>query len=206
MADMSGEVPIRISDFYPEASAIIRKYESVNQSGKPHLTPYYDKLGNKWTVGFGRTLSKKQVENLSDDEIKKRYSITLDQAEDDLDNQVRSSINDVVKLKRMMPEGIEFSRGEIEALIPLIQNVGLTNVLKLKSGKPTKAITALKKGDKKEFARQLFDPEIGIVRAGDSPQKGLQIRRGEEGILYDKKASRGGRVERNPYNYEPRPI
>ena len=46
----------RLSDLYPQASKIIRKYESVNQSGEPHIIPYYDKLGKKWTVGFGRTL------------------------------------------------------------------------------------------------------------------------------------------------------
>jgi len=196
----------RLSDLYPQASKIIRKYESVNQSGQPHIIPYYDKLGKKWTVGFGRTLGDKQTEGLTDDQIKERYAMPMEEAEVDIDRQIETSLQGVNQLSSMLPEGVEFSKGEIEALIPLIQNVGLTNVLKLKSGKPTKAITALKKGDKKEFARQLFDPEIGIVRAGGSPQKGLQIRRGEEGILYDKKASRGGRVERNPYNYEPRPI
>ncbi len=47
----------------------------------------------------------------------------------------------------MLPEGVEFSKGEIEALIPLIQNVGIT---KIKS-QGVKAMEALRKGDKKEF-------------------------------------------------------
>ena len=44
---MSGEVPMRISELYPNASAIIRKYESVKQSGNPHLIPYYDEDGDR---------------------------------------------------------------------------------------------------------------------------------------------------------------
>ena len=49
-APVEEPTPIRISDQYPEATALIRKYESVNQSGQPHLNPYKDSGGN-WTVG-----------------------------------------------------------------------------------------------------------------------------------------------------------
>jgi len=208
MADMSGEVPIRISDFYPEASAIIRKYESVNQSGKPHLTPYYDKLGNKWTVGFGRTLGDKQTEGLTDDQIKERYAMPMEEAEADIDRQIETSLQGVNQLSSMLPEGVEFSKGEIEALIPLIQNVGIT---KIKS-QGVKAMEALRKGNKKEFKKQLYDPDEGFVKAGGEKQKGLQARRLEEGSIAkiyeggEFARKHGGMVMRNYYDYEPRSI
>jgi len=72
MADMSGEVPMRISELYPDASAIIRKYESVNQSGKPHLEPYLDEIGGVWTVGFGRVILSEDGKQMTDDKRKEQ--------------------------------------------------------------------------------------------------------------------------------------
>jgi len=194
----------RISDLYPQAAKIIRKYESVNQSGQPHIIPYYDKLGKKWTVGFGRTLSDKQTEGLTDDQIKERYAMPIEEAEVDIDRQIETSLQGVNQLSSMLPEGVEFSKGEIEALIPLIQNVGLGNIKFLNSGKPTKAITALRKGDKKKFMYELFDPNEGIVSAGGKKQRGLQARRLEEGSIAkiyeggEFARKHGGRVMNDP--------
>jgi len=199
----------RVSDLYPQAAKIIRKYESVNQSGQPHIIPYYDKLGKKWTVGFGRTLGNKQTEGLTNDQIKKRYAMPREVAEADIDRQIETSLQGVNQLSSMLPEGVEFSKGEIEALIPLIQNVGIT---KIKS-QGVKAIEALRKGDKKEFRKQLYDPDEGFVKAGGAKQRGLQARRLEEegsiakvyeGGEFARKS--GGMIMRNYYDYEPRSI
>ena len=169
----------RLSDLYPQASKIIRKYESVNQSGQPHIIPYYDKLGKKWTVGFGRTLSDEQVKGLSDKEIKKEYAMPIEEAEADIDRQIQTSLQGVQQLSSMLPEGIEFSKGEVEALIPLIQNVGITKI----KAQGIKAMEALRQGDKKEFRKQLYDPQDGFVKADDKKQLGLQARRLEEGSI-----------------------
>ncbi len=173
----------RVSDLYPQAAKIIRKYESIKQSGNPHLEPYYDELGGEWTVGFGRTLSDDQIKGLTEDQIKAKYATTNKKAEADIDDQIQTSLKGIEYLKTQLPKGMSLNKGEIEALIPLIQNAGLGNIKFLNSGKPTKAITALRKGDKKKFMYELFDPHEGIISAGGAPQKGLQARRLEEGSI-----------------------
>ena len=71
---------------------------------------------------------------------------------------------------------------------------------------------ALRKGDKKEFRKQLYDPDEGFVSAGGKKQKGLQARRLEEGSIAkiyeggEFARKHGGMVMRNYYNYEPRSI
>ncbi len=173
----------KLSDLYPSASKIIRKYESVKQSGNPHLEPYYDELGKKWTVGFGRTLRDDQIKGLTDDQIKKKYTMTKEKAEADIDKQIQTSLEGIEYLKTQLPKGVSLNKGEIESLIPLIQNAGIGNIKFLNSGKPTKAITALRKGNKKKFMYELFDPNEGIVSAGGAKQLGLQRRRLEEGSI-----------------------
>ena len=183
-----------LSELYPSASKIIRKYESVKQSGNPHLEPYYDELGKKWTVGFGRTLRDDQIKGLSEAEIKKKYRMTAERAEADIDKQIQTSLEGIEYLKTQLPEGVSLNKGEIESLIPLIQNAGLGNIKKLNSGKPTKAITALREGNKKKFMYELFDPNEGIVSAGGAKQLGLQRRRLEEGSIA--KVYEGGEFNR----------
>ncbi len=198
----------RLSDLYPQAAKIIRKYESVNQSGQPHIIPYYDKLGKKWTVGFGRTLGDKQTEGLTDDQIKEKYAMPIEEAEMDIDNQIQTSLQGVQYLESQLPGDMVFNRGEVEALIPLIQNVGITKI-KSQGGK---AMEALRKGDKKEFRKQLYDPDEGFVKAGGEKQRGLQARRLEEGSIAkiyeggEFARKHGGMVMRNYYDYEPRSI
>jgi GH24 family phage-related lysozyme (muramidase) len=183
-----------LSELYPSASKIIRKYESVKQSGNPHLEPYYDELGKKWTVGFGRTLRDDQIKGLSEAEIKKKYRMTAERAEADIDKQIQTSLEGIEYLKTQLPEGVSLNKGEIESLIPLIQNAGLGNIKELNSGKPTKAITALREGNKKKFMYELFDPNEGIVSAGGAKQLGLQRRRLEEGSIA--KVYEGGEFNR----------
>ena len=190
----------RLSDLYPQAAKIIRKYESVNQSGQPHIIPYYDKLGKKWTVGFGRTLGDKQTEGLTDDQIKEKYAMPIEEAEIDIDNQIQTSLQGVQYLESQLPEGMVFNKGEVEALIPLIQNVGLTKII----DQGVNAMEALRKGDKKEFRKQLYDPDEGFVSAGGKKQKGLQARRLEEGSIAkiyeggEFARKHGGRVMNDP--------
>jgi len=203
MADMSGQKPMRISELYPDASAIIRKYESVNQSGKPHLIPYYDKDGDRWTVGFGRTImSDKQRKKLglTKDELKEKYTMTSEETEIDFDNQIRSAMNDVIKLQNELPEGVEFTKDEIEGLLPIAQNVGYT---KLKD-QGINAFKSLRKGDKANFGYHLFNPEDGFIKSGDNILKGLVERRAMENSIYSR--NKGGMVMRNYYDYEPRSI
>jgi GH24 family phage-related lysozyme (muramidase) len=183
-----------LSELYPSASKIIRKYESVKQSGNPHLEPYYDELGKKWTVGFGRTLRDDQIKGLSEADIKKKYRMTAERAEADIDKQIQTSLEGIEYLKTQLPEGVSLNKGEIESLIPLIQNAGLGNIKELNSGKPTKAITALREGNKKKFMYELFDPNEGIVSAGGAKQLGLQRRRLEEGSIA--KVYEGGEFNR----------
>jgi GH24 family phage-related lysozyme (muramidase) len=183
-----------LSELYPSASKIIRKYESVKQSGNPHLEPYYDELGKKWTVGFGRTLRDDQIKGLTDDQIKEKYTMTKERAEADIDKQIQTSLEGIEYLKTQLPEGVSLNKGEIESLIPLIQNAGLGNIKELNSGKPTKAITALREGNKKKFMYELFDPNEGIVSAGGAKQLGLQRRRLEEGSIA--KVYEGGEFNR----------
>jgi len=198
----------RLSDLYPQASKIIRKYESVKQSGNPHLEPYYDELGKKWTVGFGRTLSNAQIKGLTNDQIKKKYTMTKEKAEADIDKQIQTSLEGIKDLSSRLPQGVSFSSGEVEALIPLIQNVGITKI----KAQGVKAMEALRQGNKKEFRKQLYDINEGFVKAGGAKQLGLQRRRLEEGSIakvyeggeFARKT--GGMVMRNYYDYEPRSI
>jgi len=186
--------PVRISDQYPAAASLIRKWESVNQSGKPHLTPYKDYDGESYVAGYGRTID-------SDD---KDIPWTVEQSEADLDIQISESLKDIEKLEGQLPEDMSFSRAEKEALIPFMQNVGYTNL------KDTEAIKALRKGDKERFAFELFDAEQGFTKGknkdGDKVLLGgLVTRRGEEAALFSRK-NIGGMVQRNPYPYNARPI
>jgi len=205
----------RSSDIFPLAAKIIRKYESENKTGNPSLIPYIDKLANVWTVGFGRkimSIERQKKLGLSDKEIIKRYTMSPEEVEVDFDKQIETALQDVQRLEHMLPKGMTFHKGEVESLIPLLQNTGYGNVLKLNSGKPTEASKALIKGDKKRFMFELFDPYVGIVTAGGSIQKGLQARRIEEGSIaklyeggeYSRKE--GGMISRNPYPHNPRPI
>ena len=197
-----------LSELYPSASKIIRKYESVKQSGNPHLEPYYDELGKKWTVGFGRTLSNAQIKGLTDDQIKKKYTMTKEKAEADIDKQIQTSLEGIKDLSSRLPKDVSFSSGEVEALIPLIQNVGITKI----KAQGVKAMEALRQGNKKEFRKQLYDINEGFVKAGGAKQLGLQRRRLEEGSIakvyeggeFARKT--GGMVMRNYYDYEPRSI
>ena len=203
MADMSGEVPMRISELYPEASAIIRKYESVKQSGKPHLIPYYDIPGDRWTVGFGRTImnEKKRKElGLTKDELKEKYAMTPEETEIDFDNQIRTAMDDVIKLKNELPEGVEFTKDEVEGLLPIAQNVGYTKLEK----QGINAFKSLRKGDKEGFGYHLFNPKDGFIKSGGKRLEGLVKRRALENSIYSR--NKGGMVMRNYYDYEPRTI
>ena len=219
---MDGETVMteRLSDLYPQAAKIIRKYESVNQSGLPHIIPYYDELGGKWTVGFGRVIldedgnqmtdDRRKELGLTEDELKEKYAMTAETAEADIDDQIQTALQGIEYLQTQLPGGKSLNKGEIESLIPLIQNAGLDNIKFLNSGKPTKAITALRAGDKKKFMYELFDPDEGIVTAGGKKQLGLQRRRLEEGSIAkiyeggeyagynEAKRKHGGRVMNDP--------
>ena len=191
---MEESEPTRISEQYPEAAALIRKWESVNQSGQPHLDPYPDYGGKTYVAGFGRTI----------DSDKKDVPWTVEQAEADLDVQISEKLKEIDKLEQKLPKGMSFTRSEKEALIPFLQNVGYTNL------KDTEAIKALRKGDKERFAFELFDAEQGFTKAtnedGDKVLLGgLVTRRGEEAALFSRKNT-GGMVQRNPYPYMARPI
>ena len=192
---MQESEPIRISDQYPEAAALIRKYESVNQSGQPHLDPYPDYGGKTYVAGFGRTI----------DSDKKDVPWTVEQAEADLDVQISEKLKEIDKLEQKLPKGMSFTRSEKEALIPFLQNVGYSQL----SG--TKAIKALEEGDKKRFAFELFDAEQGFIKGTNEEGDkvilgGLVTRRGEEGSLFSREYNTGGMVQRNPYPYMARPI
>ena len=202
-APVEEPTPIRISDQYPEATALIRKYESVNQSGQPHLAPYKDSGGN-WTVGYGQLI----------DADSKDIERTPEWTESNLDNQIEIALEDIRKLEAKLPEGMRFTSNEIEGLIPILQNVGYTKL----TNQGKNAMKALRAGDKGKFAKELFDSEIGFVRGKDTEGKsiilgGLVERRGREGEIFSSTElkelnlfRKGGMVSRNPYPYNPRPI
>ncbi len=210
MADMSGQKPMRISELYPEASAIIRKYESVNQSGKPHLEPYLDTIGNVWTVGFGRVILDKDGNQMTDkqrkklglteDELKKKYAITSEEAEIDFDKQIRTAMDDVIRLNNELPKGVEFTKNEVEGLIPIAQNMGYSKL----EAQGINAFKSLRQGDKKGFGYHLFNPKDGFITSGGNILKGLVERRAMENSIYSR--NKGGMVMRNYYDYEPRSI
>ena len=194
MVDPLPMIESRISERYPEAAALIRKYESVDQSGQPHLTPYKD-IGGRWVAGYGRSINKDEKDVLW----------TGDRSEEDLDVQMLEGLKDIDRLEKELPEGMFFTRSEREALIPFMQNVGYKNLI------DTEAVKALRKGDKEIFAFELFDAEQGFTKGknkeGDKVVLGgLVTRRGEEGALFSREYNTGGMVSRNPYLYNPRPI
>jgi len=184
----------RISDQYPRAAQIIRHYESVNQSGQPHLIPYED-IGGTWVAGYGRTVDKDR----------KEIPWTIEQSEVDLDTQISEKLKEIDQLERELPEGLTFTKSEKEALIPFLQNVGYTKL------KGTRAMEALKRGDKRRFAFELFDAEKGFTKGTDKEGRttvlgGLVERRGREGSLFYEERNIGGMVSRNPYPHNPRSI
>ena len=193
---MEEPTPVRISDQYPAAASLIRKYESVNQSGDPHLIPYQDS-GGKWTVGYGQLI----------DSDSKDIERTPEWAEANFDNQIEVALEDVRKLEAKLPKGMRFTHNEIEGLIPILQNVGYTKI----TNQGINAMEALQAGDKKRFAFELFDAEQGFTKGanedGDKAVlEGLVTRRGEEAALFARGHHTGGMVQRNPYPYNPRPI
>jgi GH24 family phage-related lysozyme (muramidase) len=194
MPDPLPMVESRISEQYPEAAALIRKWESVNQSGQPHLNPYPDYGGKTYVAGFGRTI----------DSDKKDIPWTVEQSEADLDIQMMEGLKDISRLEKELPEGMLFTYSEREALIPFMQNVGYKNLI------DTEAVKALREGDKKRFAFELFDAEQGFTKGtkeGDTDVLGgLVTRRGEEEALFFREYNTGGMVQRNPYPYMARPI
>jgi GH24 family phage-related lysozyme (muramidase) len=195
MPDPLPMIESRISEQYPEAAALIRKWESVNQSGQPHLNPYPDYGGKTYVAGFGRTI----------DNANKDIPWTVEQSEEDLDVQMLEGLKDIDRLEKELPKGMLFTFSEKEALIPFMQNVGYQNLI------DTEAVKALRKGDKKRFAFELFDAEQGFTKGtneeGDEVVLGgLVTRRGEEGSLFFREYNTGGMVQRNPYPYMARPI
>ena len=114
---MEEPTPSRLSDQYPAASSLIRKWESVDQSGDPHLIPYQDSGGN-WTVGYGQLI----------DSDSKDIERTPEWAEANFDNQIEVALEDVRKLEAKLPKGMRFTHNEIEGLIPILQNVGYTKI------------------------------------------------------------------------------
>ena len=193
MVDPLPMIESRISERYPEAAALIRKYESVDQSGQPHLTPYKD-IGGRWVAGYGRSINEDEKDVLW----------TGDRSEEDLDVQMLEGLKDISRLEKELPEGMLFTFSEREALIPFIQNVGYRNLI------GTKAVKALREGDKERFAFELFDAEQGFTKGtkeGDTDVLGgLVTRRGEEEALFFREYNTGGMVQRNPYPYMARPI
>jgi GH24 family phage-related lysozyme (muramidase) len=193
---MEEPTPVRISEQYPSAAALIRKWESVDQSGDPHLIPYQDSGGN-WTVGYGQLI----------DSDSKDIERTPEWAEANFDNQIEVALEDVRKLEAKLPKGMRFTHNEIEGLIPILQNVGYTKI----TNQGTNAMKALQDGDKERFAFELFDAEQGFTKGanedGDKAVlEGLVTRRGEEAALFAGGHHTGGMVQRNPYPYNPRPI
>ena len=199
---MEEPTPSRLSDQYPAASSLIRKWESVDQSGDPHLIPYQDSGGN-WTVGYGQLI----------DSDSKDIERTPEWAEANFDNQIEVALEDVRKLEAKLPEGMSFTSNEIEGLIPILQNVGYTKV----TNQGINAMKALQAGDKDTFAKELFDNEVGFVRGKNKKGEsiilgGLVERRGREGEIFSPREStenyfrKGGMVQRNPYPYNPRAI
>ena len=208
---LPAEVPVqlRISEKFPRAAALIKHYESVNQSGNPHLVPYQDSGGN-WTAGYGQLI----------DPDSKDIERTPEWAEINFDNQIKVALEDVRKLEAKLPEGMSFTSNEIEGLIPILQNVGYTKV----TNQGINAMKALQAGDKDTFAKELFDNEVGFVRGKNKKGEsiilgGLVERRGREGEIFSPREStetqrestenyfrKGGMVQRNPYPYNPRAI
>ncbi len=193
---MEEPTPVRISDQYPAAAALIRKWESVDQSGDPHLIPYQDSGGN-WTVGYGQLI----------DSDSKDIERTPEWAEANFDNQIEVALEDVRKLEAKLPKGMRFTHNEIEGLIPILQNVGYTKI----TNQGINAMEALQDGDKKRFAFELFDAEQGFTKGANEDGdkailEGLVTRRGEEAALFARGRHTGGMVQRNLYPYNPRPI
>ena len=194
MVDPLPMVEPRISERYHNAANLIRKWESVNQSGQPHLTPYKD-IDGSWVAGYGRSINEDEKDVLW----------TEDRSEEDLDVQMLEGLKDISRLEKELPEGMLFTFSEKEALIPFMQNVGYKNLI------DTEAIKALKEGNKEKFAFELFDAEQGFTKGtneeGDTDVLGgLVTRRGEEGALFFREYNTGGMISRNPYPYMARPI
>ena len=186
----------RLSAQYPAASSLIRKWESVDQSGDPHLIPYQDSGGN-WTVGYGQLI----------DSDSKDIERTPEWAEANLDNQIEIALEDIKKLQAILPKDKQFTSNEIESLIPFLTNVGYTKLI----NQGTNSMDALQSGYKERFAFELFDAEQGFTKGanedGDKAVlEGLVTRRGEEAALFARGHHTGGMIQRNPYPYNPRTI
>ena len=212
-----------IAEKFPKAKKFIMDYESKldknkRRTGKPHLEPYYDKIGDEWTVGYGRIIGINKAEQkrrgLSDEDIKRNYRMQTNlEAERDIDNQVFEAYNAVKKYENFLPEGMSFSDEQIETLIPFFQNTGvnsLDDTDALKEG--------LMKGDLSRFTLETFDADKGFTKATDKDNKtkkiaGLVNRRKDElqiipgAFILPKpevKKQMGGMVDRDPYKRQPR--
>tara|TARA_R110002012_G_scaffold19429_5_gene70144 strand:+ start:39 stop:848 length:810 start_codon:yes stop_codon:yes gene_type:complete len=205
-----------LAERFPKAKNFIIKYESIRKSGKPHLEPYYDEIGDEWTVGYGRTIginkAEQKKQGLSNKQIKDKYRMSNKAvAENDIDKQVEQAYNAVKKYEKFLPEGMIFSDEQIETLIPFFQNTGV------KSLDETRALENLKKGDLSKFAFEIFDEDVGFTKAGPEGKKkkvtGLVNRRKDElkinpgaFTLSEPKVKKqmGGMVSNDPYKRQPR--
>ena len=203
-----------LAERFPKAKNFIMKYESIKKSGKPHLEPYYDEIGDEWTVGFGRIIginkAKQKQLGLSDKEIKDKYRMSNRAvAENDINKQIEEAYNAAKKYENFLPEGMFFSDEQIETLIPFFQNTGS------KSLDGTRALENLKQGNLSKFAFELFDEDVGFTKAGPEGDKkkisGLVNRRKDElkinpGAFTISKVEKqmGGMIERDPYKRQPR--
>jgi len=185
-----------LRETYPEASSIIKKWESVRQSGKPHLTAYQDDANN-WTIGFGKNLGKKKPL----DKQGNLLTWTSEQAEADHEDQLKGVLKDIKSLEKK--SGYTFNSKQINGLIPLIQNIGLNQLIKSKAGKKTKALKALEKGNIETFFDETYGDK-GFINVNGKKAMGLVNRRAEEGSLFNNPLPRP-KVKPEPPKQQARP-
>lgn len=107
----------------PRGEKLIKRKETVNESGTPSLVAYLPTPDDVWTIGFGSTRA-----------VTKGMVITAEQAQLRFIDDIREARNVVDLMYRKMGGGSVLTQSMIDALISLVFNEGpkpllVTNII-----------------------------------------------------------------------------
>jgi lysozyme len=141
-------------------SQFIKNFEGYRDSG------YYATEGEKKqglvTVGYGSTGRVKHGEKITQQQAEQFLREDIEEAERKVNSLVTVPLTDNMR----------------SALVSLLFNTRYDSV------RDSKALTALNKGDFKEFQKQAFGSNLGFVYGGGKKLKGLSKRRTAEKYLF----------------------
>lgn len=178
----------------PKERSLIKEFENATREGRdPNLQIWYPHEsieGGNATLGFGHKLTDEEIANdairVGNQFVPISHGLTDRQIDTVLDQ-------DTALATEFVTENFPgLSPNETAAVTSLVFNVGPNTFTKLKSGRKTKAFTALQKYSadrtntkaRDTFIREAFSEKRGFTNLKGARSKGLVSRRGREAELF----------------------